>query len=183
MNSKRSGVWQTFQKETPNTAKCTICHSVLKCAGGSTSNLANHLRAKHKIEINKNEEPNPTQPSQPTQKKANTSMLKFIQRTSMEELLAKCAAYDGFSIHAMRYSSAIAEFITKRDYKIPRSEKTIKKLIIGFSKEKKLELKDKFMRMAQSGARFSITIDEWTSCNSKRYLNATLNSQEDSYKL
>ena len=54
----------------------------------------------------------------------------------MEELLAKCAAYDGFSIHAMRYSSAITEFITKRDYKIPRSEKTIKKLIIGFSKEK-----------------------------------------------
>ena len=80
----------------------------------------------HKIEINKNKQPNPTQPSQPTQKKAKTSMLKFIQRTSMEELLAKCPAYDGFSIHAMRYSSAIAEFITKRHYKIPRSKKQLK---------------------------------------------------------
>ena len=39
------------------------------------------------------------------------------------------------------------------------------------------------MRMAQSGTRFSITVDEWTSCNSKRYLNVTLHSQEDSYKL
>ena len=35
----------------------------------------------------------------------------------MEELLAKCAACNGFSIHAMRYSSAIAEFITKCDMK------------------------------------------------------------------
>ena len=39
------------------------------------------------------------------------------------------------------------------------------------------------MRMAQSGTRFSITIDEWTSCNSKRYLNVKLHSQEDIYRL
>ena len=52
--------------------------------------------------------------------------------------MAKSAAYDGFSIHAMRYSSAIPEFFK---------------------------------------------IDEWTSCSFKRYLNVTVHSQEDSYKL
>ena len=34
--------------------------TILKCAGGCTSNLANHLQAKHKIDINKNEETSPT---------------------------------------------------------------------------------------------------------------------------
>ena len=116
-------------------------------------------------------------------KKQKQVMLKLIQRKSIEELLVKCAAYDGLSIHAMRYSSAIAEFITKRHYKMPSSEKTIKKLIIGTAKERKLELKDKIPRINQSGTRFSITIDEWTSCNFKRYLNETLHCQEDSYKL
>ena len=52
----------------------------------------------------------------------------------------------------------------------------LQNVIIGFSKEKKLELKDKFTRMAQSRTRFSITIDKWASCNSKRYLNGKLHS-------
>ena len=54
---------------------------------------------------------------------------------------------------------------------------------LNVANEKKLEFKDKFTKMAKSGTRFSITIDEWTSCKSRRYLNVTLHSQENSYKL
>lgn len=135
MNSKRSEVWKIFQKETENLAKCTMCNAVLKCAGGNTSSLANHLRAKHKIDVKINEEP--------PEKKAKTtsSLFSFIKRESMAELLAKCAAYDGFSIHAMTHSSIIREFFTKRGYEMPRSENTIKKIIVDFAKEKKNRVK------------------------------------------
>ena len=60
---------------------------------------------------------------QPTQKKAKTNMLKFIQKTSVNKLLPKCGAHDEFSFRAMMCTSALAKFIVKRHYEVPRREK------------------------------------------------------------
>jgi hypothetical protein len=60
-----------------------------------------------------------------------------LKRESLGELLAKCAAEDGFSIHAITKSFVFREFITKRGYKMPRSRSTVRKLILDFYVEKR----------------------------------------------
>ena len=184
MNRKKSAVWNIFQKENENEAKCSKCGAILKCVGGSTSALSQHLKIKHNIDTKTNYDEPPEKISKSVVAFSNTSsMLSFIQRESLAELLSKCAAYDGFSIYALTHSSAIREFITKRGYEMPKSENTVRTLIINFSNDKKINIKENLRKLTESGTRFSITIDEWTSYNAQRYLNVTLHTVVDSYKL
>jgi hypothetical protein len=64
-----------------------------------------------------------------------------------------------------------------RGYTMPKSETTVANLIISFYDIKKQELCDKISVMKNSGAKFSITVDEWTDIAMNRYLNFTLQNQ------
>ena len=109
-------------------------------------------------------------------------MMRYTRRESLKELLAKCAAVDGFSFLQIVKSQAVREFTSKRGYEMPNSDKTVKKMTLNFFEEKKNELKQKFTLMKTENVRFSITVDEWSNFN-KRYLNVTLNDCSSDYKL
>ena len=49
-----SSVWHYFKKHlVEDKALCIDCSNIIKCNGGSTSGLRNHLKATHKIELQK----------------------------------------------------------------------------------------------------------------------------------
>jgi len=46
--------WHYFKKHlVEDKALCIDCSNIIKCNGGSTSGLRNHLKATHKIELQK----------------------------------------------------------------------------------------------------------------------------------
>ena len=61
----------------------------------------------------------------------------FISRESLNEIMAKCATKDGFSIKGITSSEAIRGFVASRNYKMPKSETTVMKYIMDFYKEKR----------------------------------------------
>lgn len=183
MSSKKSEVWIHFEKHSSEEATCRKCGNNIKCKGSSTTPLINHLK-RHEIYINKRTSNQEETTSVKSSKIVNSQqILKFVKRESLGELLAKCAAKDGFSIHAITNSSAIREFIHKRGFEMPRSRNTVKKLIIQFYEQKREELKNNLNTRKNNEQKFSITVDEWTDINMKRYMNVTLHSKSSCYKL
>ena len=185
---KRSEVWNYFNKnENNNNANCLKCGDAIFCKGSSTTALINHLK-RHDININKRSNsdqlPNSQleQPSCST-KKIKNNLLGYVKFESLNEILAKCAAIDGFSINSIKHSSAINGFVLSRGYQMPKCGNTIMSHIINFHNQKKNELAQELLRCKNNRQRFSITTDEWTGRNVKRYLNITLHSENKFYVL
>lgn len=100
-----------------------------------------------------------------------------MKRESLDELLARCAAYDGFSICGIAKSVAIKEFISRRNYGMPRSETTIRDQILSLLNY----LKTMFEKLKKKGRRFSITSDGWTNFRGKRFIRLTVHSCKENY--
>lgn len=181
-NIKKSEVWNYFDKKDTDSAQCKRCSTTIKCKGGSTSAMANHLKNKHLLNIKRTmEESEGKCLPEPKRPKVNT-VADYIRRESLGELIAKCAAFDGFSIRGITNSSAIREYITKRGYEMPKSIHSVKKIILDFANIKKKELCDILQKKIANGERFSITCDEWTNIKMKRFLCVTLHTSQ-AYKL
>ena len=96
---------------------------MLSYKGSSTSNLRNHLKSVHKIDIENKSETFSKEDSGPSSfLKEKTNILNFMQvkRSSLQEILSKLAAMDGFSINSItkstfiRVSSTTRIFITQK---------------------------------------------------------------------
>lgn len=174
MPKQISGVWEYFEKtfSSSNDAKCKMCNSLIKCKGSSTSGLITHLKTIHKIVIKNIKEDKTTEVP-----KKQIKLDEFIKRETLAELLSKCAAKDGMSLRMITKSDAIREFIQKRGFVMPKSQTTVKNLIISFYEIKKQELFDKISALKKCGERFSITVDEWSDININRYINVTLHNK------
>ena len=173
-NKKQSGVWKYFKHgKEKDTVICEICSSLMSCKQSSTSALKRHLATKHRIDITEpaNEEPQP--------KKMKT-MESFMKRTTLEEIVAKMAAIDGISIRAITKSEEIRMGISSRGFKLPKSESAVMELVHNFAKSKKQEIIQEIESEVSGGLKFSITLDEWTSFATRRYLNINLHKTNSS---
>lgn len=190
---KNSIVWKYFRKnDNSEDATCKLCPSIIKCKGSSTSAMTSHLKRKHKITEtvsdtigNKTVNPISNTDNSVTPKKPKLQqqcIQSYVKKESLSELLAKCAAKDGFSFKSITNSLAIQEFITKRGFPMPKSETTVKNLVLRFYEEKRDEMKTELTEL-KIEKKFSITVDEWTDIKSKRYLNVTLHTNEKCFKL
>lgn len=159
--------------------------------GGNTKGMINHLKL-HDISIQKRNSISTTNASSNDRNSSNDEssssskvkkscienpiMSKFIKRESREEILAKCAAKDGFSFRAISKSEAIRGYVSSRGYEMPKSESTVKELIMKFVEEKRKELKKTLIDMVKHNLKFSISVDEWMNMNAKRFINITLHN-------
>ena len=72
-------------------------------------------------------------------KKSNT-VLQFLKKKSLNEILSKVAAVDGMAITAISKSQAIAGYVQQKRYEMPNSPTTIskcnfiKKNVLNFGK-------------------------------------------------
>lgn len=123
INYKMAGKsWKFFDRVNCSEAKCRKCSSVIKCKGSTTSVLINHLKL-HQIEINKKSmSTNNIVTTSPKKICIQPSIQEFVERDSLQKLVTRCAAKDGFSFRSITRSLAIQGFILKRSYVIPKSE-------------------------------------------------------------
>lgn len=167
MPLKTSNAWKYFKKnEKEEKASCLRCLRQILCKGGSTSALKRHLKTAHLIECDK-ESPETNIETQPAQQ----SILNYAKRVTLDEVLSRLAAEDGLTIRQITRSKFIQESLSSRGFVPPKSENTIMKIIMGFAKDKEMEMKREFMQL---NAKYSLTFDEWTSARRRRYLNINL---------
>ena len=179
MSLKRSvsTVWDYFEKLVKEKkVQCLKCQSKITNANGSTGAMINHLKLVHKILISETVE----KEQYPTKiQKASTSMLNFIKRDSLEDIVSKLAAIDNISIRTITNSSFIRESISSRGYSLPNSESSVMKLIQYNFEVKKAEMIKMIEKRKMVGNKFSITTDEWTSLRRRRYLNINVHGEND----
>lgn len=88
----------------------------------------------------------------------------------MDEIISRLVAKDRLLIRAITKSEFIRESLMQKGYKLLKNEIDVN-IILDYSNVKKNEMIAHFKSLYESGARFSLTIDEWTSLRNRRYFN------------
>ena len=159
---------------------------MLSCKSSLTSYLRNHIKLVHKIDIENKSETFSNEDTVPSSfLKEKTDILNFMQvkRSSLQEILSKLAAMDGFSINSITKSSFIRESLQQRGYSLPKKNSRVMDLIHAFYDEAKLETITELDSIKMIGKKFFITLDEWTSQRNHRYLNINIYHLTEDFNL
>lgn len=188
-----SGVWNHFEKIDSDRARCRFkaCQKTYSCKGGSTKGLWDHYKL-HQNSDKLPNEPSTSQAHNKTQKrkaedttephkhqKSQPKIDDFIRKPTLEETLSKFAAKDGFSFHSIVNSEGLKDYIKLKGWSMPKSCSTVTKLIEKFYESKKVEIKTKLKQILSDGGMFSISLDEWSDCQMRKYLNITLHAENE----
>ncbi len=172
---KRSLVWEHFYThEERGGSKCKHCGHIFK--DSSTTTLNYHLRSKHKIRVGP--QPGTGRADElPGSQPAITDHFQSQDQTSEAKMLSQLAAVDGISFHTMANSTTLHRLWKGQGYHIPTCHKTIKRMVVQYSEKAHAELKEELLRQKQSGRRFCLTADEWTSGRNRRYAGVNLHGE------
>jgi len=189
--SKRSEVWNYFKRNDKNRdfAFCKQCNKQLGCKGSSTTPLLNHLKL-HKIYLNSSNLSTTTssielnsQQNEPISKKkrqcVDNGIIRFLETRTLDEILSRCVAEDGFSMSSIVKSQAINGYVRSKGFDMPKCPTTVTKCILNYYQMKKNETINIIKEMKKNNVKFSITMDEWTDNSMHRYLNISLHALID----
>lgn len=207
MSTKKSFVWKYFTKLNKNEVSCNLCQlegerKVLQ-SGQSTTPMRNHLQSKHGI-IEQRESTDdgdtrnePTQPQPSTsdasgsgaQKRAfvsgtQTQLSKYFKvQGSLGEYLAKWASKNNFTVKGIVSCTELATFLAARNLTMPKSEETVWKYIESFYDAAFANQSGVIKEKLAKGAKFSISLDEWTDINMRRFMIIFLHDKEKAFNL
>lgn len=165
---KETGFWQHFLRATTEEgtlARCVFqrdggacCGSILKMGKRkSTGTLTRHLRTVHQVEGDEDE-----------------SSAKKQCRDSIEKVISRLVAKDGFTLRVLTTSTTIRKWALLDGYALPDSPTTIRAKIWLFYMQIKEEYIELFRIYKRNGLKFAITFDEWTSLRKRRYGNLNI---------
>lgn len=192
-------MWLYFDKHGDEKAKCKKCGDVMSCRGSSTSGLGRHLKTKHSIDATAarakpqqlsttvDVECQQSSSAAKKQKSVATSsassrqpILQFTERESLEEIVSRLVALDGFAVHGVANSSYIRKSLKSKGYNFPTDKTCVMKLVHTFyDKSAKEKVKEEIKKLKQ--VKFSATLDEWTSLKNRRYLNVNPHSSDGKF--
>ena len=177
-----SAVWTEFTRVNDKEAKCKTCKKLIKCVGGSTSGLARHL-ATHRPSTVTSSGAGESSETGPSNKQTKL-MSFFAAKKPLKEILAELTAVDGFSFNAIAKSAYLRHALENDGHKLPKNPYEISQLVQEYAAEKQSNLVNAFKMMVQNaGARFSLTMDEYTSLQNKRFMNINLHTEDEHWNL
>jgi len=159
-------------------AICGYCNKVMKCSGGSTTSLKAHLKSKHGIDSSIN----PNNEKQVTDEKKPRTMSDYFNRWTLKEIVADLAT-DGISIRVITRNKYIRDSVTKSGFKLPVNESGVMNLIHADYEDKKIKMFNKIKSQIDSGKKFSMTVDEYTTIRRRRYFGVNLHVSESNKTL
>lgn len=196
-----SPYWNYFKKNENQTAECYTCKRILKTGGGSTKALKTHIeyhsKNKDKLRvfdiisnsinyensiISEIDGGSDHLIESQIIKKRRSSLHKYFQPT-LQKLVSKYAAHDGFSLRQIVNSSATRGHAASMQLEIPRSENTIREYIFNYYEIIKKSVKAKILEHIKTGSKVSISIDEWTCLKNNRFININLFFMNNFYNL
>lgn len=142
--------------------------------------MSYHLRTVHKITDEKPPSPVPeaaAQVQEGARKRQKTLHdMNFLTRATLEEEVAKMAAKSNFSFNSIATDSFIRRSLA-RDYPsrtIPKDHHGMARLTMKFYRSAAADVTAQIEKLKAAGTKFSCTLDEWTSCGNKRFMNINL---------
>lgn len=155
-------------------AECKICSKILKCDGGSTKGLHVHLKSVHKIDLIKRKFGESDLLNNTTKPKPNTANMTD---SSLSAVLARMTASDGLLFKISITSKDLRKSLTALGHSLPKSATVIRELVMQYGNQ----LRDKVCRNLayhkSNGSKFSLTLDEWSSSQNRRYLNINIHGK------
>lgn len=174
--SRKSEVWLYFRfSKATETAQCMLCFGRLSAKGSSTKGLITHLRCRHKVLL-KTSAGNVDSGSSKISKLSDYN--DGAERASLKQVISEQVAVYGLSFNQIAQNKPLLRAFAADGYEIPSSGNQVKNIVIKHHEELVEKMKQKFISLKQSNKRFSITFDETTTCNNKRYMNINVHSTE-----
>ena len=177
-----SFVWNYFVKNLARqSATCKECKAEIQCKGFSTSGLIRHLFNKHNISKSKRtaEESEGNSSKHLISEKKITSF--FIKKDSLQAIISKMVTLDGISVNSITNSEFIRSALTDRGFNLPKNPSHVMDLIHSEYNEIKKNVISEITHEIKTGKRFSITLDEYTALNNRRYLNINVHATEGKF--
>lgn len=169
---RNSFVWRHFLlNKEKELAKCKFCHKELKAKGSSTKGLIEHLNRSHEEEVKKDKDEIEAEPPKKKKTMENYFTKREHSRQDLAKKVAMLAALDGLSFHCISSSLTLNELFQKVGFKPPKSPNFVRELVFEHAKEIKKQVRKEIKSMKDQDARFSISIDEYTSIKNRRYMN------------
>lgn len=98
----------------------------------------------------------------------------LLKDNSLEVIISRMTAKDGFSFNSFCKSLDLRNLFMKSGHKLPSSPNTIRSIVITFSDSVKANMINEIKKLQVQNQKFSLTFDEWTSRKNRRYLNINL---------
>lgn len=157
-----------------NKYRCDLCDKEIKSIGGSTSGLHRHLTGVHSY---RRLMPIASPIKSPLKQ---TNLIGFAKKNinTMEEELAKLACDDGLSINQIKKSKFIKKSFNLIGFRLPDSGNTIMRMIYTYGDEIKSYYIDRINHFLKIGNKISISIDDWSSLKTRKYMNIHLYSND-----
>ena len=140
--------------------------------------MRNHLCLKHKILLETKKAKQQVSLENANKSSTGTCTIENYFKPikeSLERVVAELAAVDRISLNTVSTSKQLRQAFLARgySYKLPQTVQNVTSIIISFSQTLKNDIK-KMIEIKKGAGKFcSVTLDEYTSTRSTRYMNLT----------
>lgn len=182
-SASKAWLYFTRDKKTES-ATCNKCHATIMCKGFSTSGLLRHLKNVHKevdIAASKKRSNEDTATEVKNCQPKITTFLK--NEESIEEIVSKLAAVDGFSINAIAKSEYIRKTLSDKGMTLPKNPSHIMNMVKSQYHFAKQQVIKEMAIQIECGSRFSVSMDEYSSIKNRRYMNLNVHSSTKFWNL
>ncbi|UYV66012.1 hypothetical protein LAZ67_3006184 [Cordylochernes scorpioides] len=181
---KSEGIWCYYLRDgSGQNAQRIARKRILKCVGGSTKGLHVHQKAVHGIKTSKRNVKDEVDTQTPAKKTPKISILDHFSSVSIDRstdaVLARMIALDGLPFSVFVTSKDLRKCLNALGHEIPLSAETINIKVCRYADT----FREKVVRELQMEKEKGLTLDEWTSIRSKRYLNINIHSRTKVWNL
>lgn len=111
--------------------------------------------------------------------KQQQSIERFLIRSSREEYIARIIAKDGINSNKIANCEALRHsFRTIFNAELPQYSNKLMDMMNNFFNVAKKATIEKIKKLKRDGLRVSATLDEWTSCRNRRYVNVNIHAHD-----
>lgn len=160
---------EQFNEEEPNKFSCKKCSETIKYCG-NTTNLWNHLKIHHIHSAKK-------APSESAKKTRTLFDLNFNRQSKPDEtdmLYVEATAKCGVSFYAISQITRLRTTLNKVGGNPVSSPGAIRERVVKFGRRIIEEDKQRISKLVDAGQKFVLILDEWTSNDTRRFMNITL---------
>lgn len=192
----QSPAWPFFTRSQDKLkASCKLCPAIISTSGGSTKGILTHLRSRHPSVLPVNDSSkssysvNTECPVPAQEESSSNSSTIEVKRQKITEyfcektedsavVLARMVAKDGIPFRLFVTSHDLRSSLNARGVKVPNSQTTITKQVLDVASRLETLIKDDIQQRKRNGERFSLTLDEWTALNNRRYMNINVHMSD-----
>ncbi|CAG7826621.1 unnamed protein product, partial [Allacma fusca] len=176
-------------------ALCKLCEDeeplpkLIPTKDFNTTGLVNHLVSKHHVLMVVPNSVNTGSYSgvgaKASAKKTSSAKSQitdyFKSNFTMDSLVAELVAKDGISFNTIAKSRPLRRLFNSEFGQLPSSHVTIRRRFVKFAEDIKCAKKKTIQAYIKAGGKYSITLDEWTSGNNRRYLNVNIHDSNSEF--